>query len=82
MRRCLIILLILIFSVVLILAQGLAINVVMRGLRKEIDERFVAGRLFWKPALPLLFRSARGSVVPCENRMYNFAPPFRKFRRK
>lgn len=62
--------------------QGLAINIVMKSAKKIIDERFVAGRLFWKPRLPLLFKPAKAQILSSQPRKCNFVPPFSKIERK
>ena len=62
--------------------QGLAINILMRGRAKYIDERFVVGRFFWKPVLPPLFSTAKASIIPATQAKLNFAPPFFKMKGK
>ena len=62
--------------------QGLAINIVMKGAKKTIDERFISGRFFWKPILPLLFKPAKAQIVSSQSRKCNFVPPFSKIERK
>ena len=73
-----------VFLLALILSafgQGLAINIVMKSARKTLDERFVEGRFFWKPELPLLFKPARAGIVHFRQGKRNFIPPFAKHKR-
>ncbi|RKZ30809.1 hypothetical protein DRQ33_07605 [bacterium] len=58
--------------------QGMAITLAMRPARSSVDERFLIGRFFWKPLLATLFVSAKGAIIPGEERKYNFAPPFKQ----
>ena len=60
------------------LGQGLAITVLMRQIRSELDMRYVHGRFYWKLQLPPLFRSAKTGIIPAEREKINFAPPFRQ----
>ena len=81
-RRIIMIMILLCVSVLTLLGQGLAISVLMRGAKRNLDERFVSGKFFWKPKLPMLFRSGRAAIVPSQRRTLGFAPPFLKMKGK
>ncbi len=69
-------LLLLLACLTLAFAQGVAIGIVMRSARRQIDTRFFRGRFYWKPRVPALSRAAKASVVPVQKRKFRFAPPF------
>ncbi len=59
-----------------IFAQGLAITVVMQKVEQKLDTKYFAGRFYWKPKLPPLYRSAKAGIVPKNDRKLNFSSPF------
>lgn len=75
-RHVLTLLMLALLTAISVWGQGVAITIVMKKISRNIDDRFVEGRFFWKPILNPMFRSARAGMIPGKARNYNFAPPF------
>lgn len=75
-RRKIIVFLVILAAIISIYAQGLAITIVMEKLSQNVDERFFAGRFYWKPQLPALYRPAKAGFVHGCGKRITYSPPF------
>ena len=62
--------------VIAIFAQGVAINIVMEKISREIDTRFFVGKFYWKPKLPALYRPAKAGFVHARWSKLRYSQPF------